>query len=210
MTLSENGAVATKNVYDDIPRAAASKVVMQSGRHFAQFTMVGEGNILFGVIRPGWDVEEGEGAYVVDGHCFYATYDPDDGPAGWPGNITWQGMQASKQGDRIGMLLDLDQGSMTVYKGDEKLGVMQTEGPSGPFCWAVELWNEDSSTRIASGPAPASPTDEELAAAKVWQRRERLYLPQTATDAECAAAEATEATEAAAAAAEVVEQGDDD
>ena len=74
MTLSENGAVATKNVYDDIPRAAASKVVMQSGRHFAQFTMVGEGNILFGVIRPGWDVEEEGRAFDVAGHCFYGTH----------------------------------------------------------------------------------------------------------------------------------------
>ena len=29
------------------------------------------------------------------------------------------------------MLLDLDQGSMTVWKNDEKLGVMQAEGLGG-------------------------------------------------------------------------------
>ena len=47
-------------------------------------------------------------------------------------------MQAvHEQGDRIGMLLDLDQGSMTVWKNDEKLGVIQVEGLSGEFCWAV-------------------------------------------------------------------------
>jgi hypothetical protein len=44
--------------------------------------------------------------------------------------------------------------------------------------------------RIESAPAPASPTAEELAAAKAWQRRHLLGLPQTATDAECAAEEA--------------------
>ena len=43
---------------------------------------------------------------------------------------------ARKQGDRIGMLLDLDQGSMTVWKNGEQLGVMQAEGLSGPLCWA--------------------------------------------------------------------------
>ena len=36
-----------------------------------------------------------------------------------------------------GSLLDLDQGSMTVWKNDEKLGVIQVEGLSGEFCWAV-------------------------------------------------------------------------
>ena len=47
---------------------------------------------------------------------------------------------ARKQGDRIGMLLDLDQGSMTVWKNDEQLGVMQAEGLRGPLCWAASLY----------------------------------------------------------------------
>jgi hypothetical protein len=59
------------------------------------------------------------------------------------------------------------------------------------------------SARLESGPAPASPTEGELAAAKAWQarhawqaRRENVGLPLTATDAECEAVEA--AAEAAA------------
>ena len=101
------------------------------------------------------------------------------------------------------MLLDLDQGSMTVWKNDdvirknddvirkndEKLRVLVAEGLSGPLCWAVVLgsqgevlgsgysvadrvslrWVQDSSARIESAPAPTSPTEEELAAAKAWQ-----------------------------------------
>ena len=44
-------------------------------------------------------------------------------------------MQIAKmQGARISMLLDLDQGSMTVWKNDVKLGVMVAEGQSGPLC----------------------------------------------------------------------------
>ena len=65
------------------------------------------------------------------------------------------------------MLLDLDQGSsMTVWKNDVKLGVMVAEGLRGPLCWAVSMFDEGYSVRIESAPAPASPTEEELAAAK--------------------------------------------
>ena len=58
---------------------------------------------------------------------------------------------AKEQGDRIGMLLDLDQGSMTVWKNDVKLGVMVAEGLRGPLCWAVVV---SSSARIESAPLP--------------------------------------------------------
>ncbi len=123
---------------------AASKVAMRSGRHFAQFTVV-EGHPMFGVIRPGWDVEGGEEAEDVDGHCFYNTYRGRR----FPGGIDW-GMQGAKQGDRIGMLLDLDQGSMTVWKNGEKMGVMVAEGLIGPLCWAVALYKAGDSARIDS------------------------------------------------------------
>ena len=62
------------------------------------------------------------------------------------------------------MLLDLDQGSMTVWKNDEKMGVMVAE-VSGEYSWAVSMFVGDRA-RIKSAPAPASPTEEELAAAK--------------------------------------------
>ena len=76
---------------------------------------------------------------------------------------------AYKQGDRVGMLLDLDQGSMTVWKNGIKLGVMQAEGLSAPLCWAVSMDVPGDSARIESAPAPPSPMEEELAAAKAWQ-----------------------------------------
>eukprot|EP01046_Picozoa_sp_COSAG06_P081797 COSAG06_NODE_28908_length_565_cov_7.358369_2_plen_60_part_01 len=59
------------------------------------------------------------------------------------------------------MLLDLDQGTMTVYKNDERLGVMAT-GLSGEYSWAVTMYRA-SSARIEAAEAPASPTVEELA-----------------------------------------------
>ena len=130
--------------------------------------------MLSGVIRPGWD--GGMNAHVVDGHCFYFTFNGQR----WPGYLLeilpgrrfphghdWEGVQSMEQGDRIGMLLDFDQGSMTVWKNDVKLGVTQAaaaaaaEGLSGPLCWGVLM---RSAAHIES-----SPTEEELAAAKVWR-----------------------------------------
>jgi hypothetical protein len=42
---------------------------------------------------------------------------------------------------------------------------MQAEGLTGPLCWAASLWGKNA-VRIESAAAPASPTDEELAAAE--------------------------------------------
>jgi hypothetical protein len=87
----------------------------------------------------------------VDAHCLYFTING----ARFPGRSIWEGSQTADEDDRIGMLLDLDQGSMTVYKGDDKLGVMRAEGLSGPLCWAVSLLPvEGSSTRIDSAQLP--------------------------------------------------------
>ena len=66
----------------------------------------------------------------MDGHCFYYAY---IGRC-MPGRLRLGGRQTAVVGDRIGMLLDLDQGSMTIYKNDKKLGVMMTEGLSGDYC----------------------------------------------------------------------------
>ena len=88
------------------------------------------------------------------GHCFYSTFYGER----YPGMQEWEGMQEAEQGDCIGMLLDLDQGSMTVYKGDVQLGVMVPEGLSGPLCcWATAMYDEGDGVRIESAPLPAQP-----------------------------------------------------
>ena len=151
ITLSEGGSRATVSERTEW-HTAASKAVIRAGRHYAEFTMVSGSVVFFGVIRPGWDVEGGQGAEVVDGHCFYDTFDGRR----FPGDHDWEGMQtAEDEDDRIGMLLDLDQGSMTVWKNDVLLGVMVAEGLSGPLCWAVSLRWEGDSARIESAAVPA-------------------------------------------------------
>ena len=89
ITLSEGGSVAKQVVASDFhTRVAASKAVMRAGRHYAQFTVANGDDMFFGVIRPGWDVEGGWDAEVVDGHCFYYTFSGHR----YPGRNDWKGM----------------------------------------------------------------------------------------------------------------------
>ena len=156
ITLSEDGAVATRGDNEGYSRgrSAASKAVMRSGCHFAQFTVVEGDDLYFGVIRQDWDVEVRDNEPVeAAGHCFYTTSD------GWRFPYCrehWEGMQGAQEpGDRIGMLLDLDQGSKTIWKNDVKLGVMVAEGLKGPLCWAAPLYATGDRVRIESAPLPA-------------------------------------------------------
>ena len=152
--------------------------------------MVSGDAFLFGVIRPGWDVEGGANAFHRDGHCFYDTltgyHYPGRNPLRPFRGRNWEGTQdvyPLEEGARVGLLLDLDQGSMTVYKNDERLGVMAT-GLSGEYCWAAELrenpyWApapgaqgsiiSNSSVRIEAAVAPVSPTAEELTRAVAYE-----------------------------------------
>ena len=176
--LQAGAAVATNAVPendDPMSAAAASTVVLRAGQHFAQFTVRAGEEMHLGLIRPDYKLVQEQDSMDVDaedvrGHCFFYTYN------GWryPGQRDWQGMQGkprdtvarARVNDRIGLLLDFDTGSLTAFKNDRQLGVMAT-GLTGEYCWAVALYPEHS-VRISSGPAPAGPTVEEVAAALAW------------------------------------------
>ena len=73
-----------------------------------------------------------------------------------PDYSDWEGRQGAwEEGDRIGLLLDLDAGSLAVYKNDERLGVMATD-LSGEYSWAVTLIDEGDSARIEAAALPAA------------------------------------------------------
>ena len=116
--------------------SAATAVAMRAGRHFARFTMRRGEDMLFGLVRPGFDVDGGALAEDVVGHCFYDVGNGDlwPGPRSWEGQEDWQG--DGEEGDTIGMLLDFDDGTLTIFRDDERLGVM-ARGLSGEYCWAV-------------------------------------------------------------------------
>ena len=83
--------------------------------------------------------------------CFYSAYSGQC----YPAPHDWEGRQSTReQGDCIGMLLDIDQGSMTVWKNDVRLGVMVAAGLSAPLCWAAQLFAGGNSARIEPAPLP--------------------------------------------------------
>ena len=176
ITLSADGCEATKTG-DDHLCTAASRTVMQSGQHFVQFTILeySGGSMLFGMVRPGWDAAGGKDVEDVADHCFIDAYDLHS----YPGNIRWRegiGGGGAGQGSRIGLLLDLEEGSLTAYQNSEAvpsqhshliaardgellgsswelLGVVRT-GLTGEYCWAVCLsWGDGDRVRIDSRPS---------------------------------------------------------
>ena len=50
----------------------------------------------------------------------------------------WEGLEACQPGDTVGMLLNLDEGTLTVYRNERRLGVMK-DGLSGSYCWYVSV-----------------------------------------------------------------------
>jgi hypothetical protein len=147
-------SVATKNgpsvPGQSVPVATA--VAMRAGRHFARFTVMRGEDMLFGLVRPGYDVDGGAITEDVDGHCFY---DVSNGDL-WPGPRSWEGQgwtEGGEEGDAIGMLLDFDDGTLTIFRdeaaGLERLGVM-ARGLSGEYCWAVSMWPTGHSAQLES------------------------------------------------------------
>ena len=74
----------------------------------------------------------------------------------------WPGMAGYGRGDTVGLLLDVEGGSLTAFKNGARLGVVVPNervaslGP-GPFHWAVDLDSTGDSVRIdATKPPPAA------------------------------------------------------
>merc|ERR1719491_2660344 len=65
------------------------------------------------------------------GLCFSRSWEENSGPAG--GDSTWNNARVP-EGSALGMLLDLDEGILAIYKDDQRLEVMKS-GLRGEHCW---------------------------------------------------------------------------
>ena len=164
--------------YDgDVSTAVSSSYLMRSGTHFAEFQITGTPSI--GIVRPmpGLDA----GAYYEEFDFFDDRIYPEflaQRSADWGnGNVhvcsyasgwgrmswinweemelgqPWEGMEACQSGDTVGMLLDLGEGRLTVYKNNRRLGVMM-DGLAGTYCWYAEVGRNDE-VSIQRGTPPA-------------------------------------------------------
>jgi len=70
--------------------------------------------------------------------------------------INWDGKESiTTAPNNIGMLLDLDEGTLSVYKNGLKLGVMK-RGLAGPYCWVASLDNQGAQITIKRGAIPSN------------------------------------------------------
>ena len=143
---------------------AISNNILRAGKHYVSFkACTGSRDFALGVMRPGQANQHANGSPLWKGfyqhfswnkgrddrnsiHCCVA-YDAYNGychssdweiPYVYKQSISWEGRESRSPGDEIGMLLDLDEGTLSVFKNDRKLGVMK-RGLVGPYCWVATM-----------------------------------------------------------------------
>jgi len=139
---------------------AFSNNIMRAGKHYASFILCNYMKYLFvGVMRPGQANQNARGLPTDEEFyqnftrrfwehnngsqcCMYITHSGRCRSSNWDDSLEssrdWEGMETMSPGDKVGMLLDLDEGTLSVYQNGKKLGVMK-KGLAGQYCWVVSL-----------------------------------------------------------------------
>jgi hypothetical protein len=158
IALSEDGLVATKGGTDyDLVTGGEP---MTEGRHYweVEITKWAAGNCMIGAVRPGLDHDKDHyhtnNAYLIDA-C--------DG--GLFGNGKYDDDRQGKfaEGDRVGMLLDLDAGWLRFYRNGKRCGPGYTGGVTGPLVRAAQVGGEGYTLTVLPGavaPEGAGAADE--------------------------------------------------
>ena len=71
--------------------------------------------------------------YCYTGSCCWTDWNDGKGPS------EWQGCERLEENGRIGLLLDLNEGTLSVFKNGRRLGVMKA-GLSGEYCWFATVY----------------------------------------------------------------------
>jgi hypothetical protein len=135
MALSEEGLVATVTAFKSFQLVTGGEP-MTEGRHYWEVEMTkGEGsNCMIGAVRPGLDHDKAH--YNTNDAYFIDAYN---------GGLWGNGKhRADKQGDfaegdRVGVLLDLDAGWLRFYRNGKRCGPGFTEGVTGPLLRAAQV-----------------------------------------------------------------------
>lgn len=125
--------------------------LLVSGTHFAEFALVkAKGNLTLGVAQlkyapnrtapPGTIRPKGEECWGLSTRSGSLTF---------RGKVSdWDGKCPIVQGDRVGMLVDMAEGRIAVFRNDKLLGFMVKAGLTGPLFWMAELSAHRDSVRI--------------------------------------------------------------
>ncbi|EJK64963.1 hypothetical protein THAOC_14245 [Thalassiosira oceanica] len=151
--------------------------IMRAGKHWATFTSSSSFDTFqaVGVIRPlpGWDRRgldwftpvsslfhqdfQHEQTDRWEGDVHYCRFDTRYGSSFWSdlrgadeSNEHWDGLENYNSNyTSIGMLLDLGNGTLSVYQNGQRLGTLK-DGLAGEYCWTVGLLR-DGDLSIARG-----------------------------------------------------------
>jgi hypothetical protein len=151
--LSEGGAVATQTA-DERRSLTTSGIEITEGKHYWEVELVSGymGGMYIGISSPnlapagtylyktstdGWFI------HVANGHLFGNGKQNDDRAGGY------------KQGDRVGLLLDLDNGSLRFFKNGVQHGPGYPAGSvTGPVVAAVQMYLYGNSVRLMPNAGP--------------------------------------------------------
>ena len=120
---------------------------MTEGRHYweVEITKWVGYNCMIGAVRPGLDHDEAQ-------HNTNDAYFISAGNGGLWGNGKEHADEQGKfaEGDRVGVLLDLDAGWLRFYRNDKRCGPGFTEGVTGTLVRAAQA----TLTQVYLAPAP--------------------------------------------------------
>jgi hypothetical protein len=136
MTLSEEGLVATVTAYKHFQLLTGGEP-MTEGRHYWEVEITkwnASDNFTIGAVRPGLDHDTHH--FHTNDAYFISAFN---------GGLCGNGKRADDkqgrfaQGDRVGVLLDLDAGWLRFYLNGKRCGPGFTEGVTGPLLRAAQL-----------------------------------------------------------------------
>ena len=144
VVLSHGGAVATDcSTYMEHLPVMCRRVAMRSGVHYVEMTSLQGCTAMYGVVganfaparrMPAWKSRHGWMFGCYDGSLYHACTYRD-----------WPGMRRTQVGDVVGLLLDLNSGSLAVYVNGTRLGMMVESGLRGPLYWVADLYSSSIS-----------------------------------------------------------------
>jgi hypothetical protein len=151
VTLSEGGAVATKLGNDSSDTLVTSGDEITAGKHYWEVELLADAsapsslNVLVGVTRPNLDPDNDYALRASTDSWFI-----DIG-----GSLFGNGKQADDaagrmdEGDRVGVLLDLNEGSLRFFKNGVQHGPGYPAGSvTGPVVCAVQMYGRNTGVRL--------------------------------------------------------------
>jgi hypothetical protein len=174
VTVGEEGQLATKTGGNWSTVFGGQQLT--AGVHYMEVEVGGEmSNLLVGIARPGLDTADGKDYY--EGKCMDVWFmNANNGGLWGNGKYGDDKYGEFKAGDRIGLLLDLDNHSLLFFKNGEKHGPgYRTGSVTGPVVLAMQMFFEGQSGRVVGAPSTTPVGKQEYPVWRVHGHTQGVY-----------------------------------